>query len=879
MGDRVTRVPQSRELVRAKRLRQALERGAPPAFVPPTVPNPVAQPSSLSWNTPETSSAEKAPAEKSLGENSRKTISKEKNSKKASPEETNSRRQYLEQLFQNSPDPLVITDRSFRAQCVNQEFQRLFGYSPAQILGKSVNQLIFPPDRAAEADWIVQCLERSESITLETQRLAKDGTLLDVSVSYAPLIIDGQTTAFSAVYRDISERKRAEALSSALYRIAEKASATQDLQQFFAAIHGIVDELMCARNFSIAILDPESQLLSFPYFVDEQQSAPAPTKLGSGLVEYVLRSGEPLLCTPQLAHEMQQRGKIKLGAPAPLHWLGVPLKVNHHILGAVVLKSYSKNTHFRERDQDVLALISQQLAAAIDRKRNEEALRRSETCYRSLVQTAVYGIYRASLEGHFLDVNPALIGMLGYNSALEVLSLNPQKDVFVDPAEHTRLVDEFRRSGRMDGFEVRWKRKDAAIITVRISGRAVAGDEPTDVLEGIAEDITERRVLEDQFRQAQKMEAVGRLAGGIAHDFNNLLMVISGYTEVMLDQLTLGHPLHAKAEAIQQASDRATTLTRQLLAFSRKQLLELKVIDVNAIVADMERLLRPLIGEDIELTTSLAPAVGCTRADAGQLEQVIMNLVVNAKDAMPNGGKISIRTAGVTLDDSYRPENTFIKNGPYVMISVSDNGEGMDRETQARIFEPFFTTKEKGKGTGLGLSTVYGIIKQSGGYVFVQSELGRGTVFTIYFPRVDEPSEAIGATPVALAAVGGTETVLLVEDEDSVRQLVRETLESRGYRVLEAANGADALTLAATHPDPIHLIITDVVMPGLNGHELVQQLKPTRPGLKVLYLSGYAQDAFPSTAAADSQKTFLQKPFTLQSLSRKVREILGPPAN
>src|SRR4029077_2859981 len=233
--------------------------------------------------------------------------------------------------------------------------------------------------------------------------------------------------------------------------------------------------------------------------------------------------------------------------------------------------------------------------------------------------------------------------------------------------------------------------------------------------------------------------------------------------------------------AIQQASDRATTLTRQLLAFSRKQLLELKVIDVNAIVADMERLLRPLIGEHIELTTSLAPNIGCARADAGQLEQVIMNLVVNAKDAMPNGGKICIRTASVTLDDSYRPENTFIKHGPYVMISVSDNGQGMDRETQARIFEPFFTTKEKGKGTGLGLSTVYGIIKQSGGYVFVQSELGRGTVFNIYFPRVDEPCDALGATPVSLTAAGGSETILLVEDEESVRQLVRETLAARGY--------------------------------------------------------------------------------------------------
>src|SRR5271165_1743311 len=845
MGDRVTRVSQSKELVRAKRLRQALEHGAPPSFVPPAIPNAVAQPSSLSWHPPEKTSAKK---------NQDETLS--------------IHRQYLEQLFQGSPDPLLIVDSSFHAQCVNQEFERMFGYSAAQILGKSADRLILPPDRAAESDWIAQCLQRGERLTLETQRVCKDGSLLDVSVASAPLIIDGRIVAFYAIYRDITERKRAEVLSSALYRIAEKASAAQDLQQFFAAIHGIVDELMCARNFSIALHDPESQLLSFPYFVDEQESAPAPAKSGSGLIDYVLRTGEPLLCTPPLAQQMQRSGKIKLSAPSLLQWLGVPLKVNHHILGVLVLKSYSENTHFRDRDKDVLTLISQQLAAAIDRKRNEQALRRSEMCYRSLVQTAVYGIYRSSVEGHFLDVNPALIGMLGYNSALEVLSLDPKKDVFFDPAEYTRLVEEFRSTGRMDGFEVRWKRKDGAAITVRISGRAVAGDAPADVLEAIAEDITERRVLEDQFRQAQKMEAVGRLAGGIAHDFNNLLMVVSGYTEVLLDQLTPENALHAKAEAIQQASDRATTLTRQLLAFSRKQLLELKVIDVNAIVADMERLLRPLIGEDIELTTSLALGVGCTRADAGQLEQVIMNLVVNAKDAMPNGGKICIRTASVTLDDSYRPENTFIKNGPYVMISVSDNGEGMDRETQARIFEPFFTTKEKGKGTGLGLSTVYGIIKQSGGYVFVQSEAGRGTVFTIYFPRVNEPSEAHGDLPVSLAAAGGTETVLLVEDEDSVRQLVRETLESRGYRVLEAANGQAAITVAANHPDQIHLVITDVVMPGLNGHELVQQLLPARPAIKILYLSGYAQDAFSTPPAAEAQKTFLQKPFTLQSLAR-----------
>jgi two-component system, cell cycle sensor histidine kinase and response regulator CckA len=855
MGGRVTRSAQSKDFLRAKTLRQALECGASPSFIPAGIPS-AAQPTSLSWT----------PAEP--------------NSPVIAPEALDGRRQFLEQLFENSPDALVIVDASFHAQCVNREFQRMFGYSAAQALSHNVDALILPPERTAEAHWILQCLQRGEQITLETQRRRRDGSLLDVSLSTAPLLVNGRPAAFYLLYRDISDRRRAEALNSALYSVAEKASVTQDLQQFFAAVHGIVDELMPARNFSIAIHDPESQLLTFPYFVDQQQTAPPPSPAARGLIEYVLRTGEPLLATPKLLRQLQQRGAIELTGPAPLHWLGVPLKVNHHAFGAIVLKNYSESSPLCERDKEVLTLISRQLAAAIDHKRNEQILRRSEVRYRSLVQTAVYGIYRSSPEGEFLDVNPALIGMLGYSSALEVLALDPQKDVFLDSAEYARLLDEFRRTGRVDGFEVRWKRRDGATITVRISGRAVASEhEPADVLEAIAEDITERRVLEDQFRQSQKMEAVGRLAGGIAHDFNNLLTVVSGYTEVLLDQLTPANPLHAKAEAIQQASDRATTLTRQLLAFSRKQLLQLKVVDVNAIVEDMERLLRPLIGEDIELTTNLAPSIGCTRADAGQLEQVIMNLVVNAKDAMPQGGKIRITTASVTLDESYRPENTFIKHGPYVMISVSDSGHGMDRETQARIFEPFFTTKEKGKGTGLGLSTVYGIIKQSGGYVFVQSELGRGTVFTMYFPRVDEPSEARGATPENLAAAGGSETILLVEDEESVRQLIRETLVSRGYQVLEAGNGQAALALAASRSDTIHLVITDVVMPGLSGHELVHQLLIARPATKVLYLSGHAEETVATPLSPQTPKAFLQKPFTLQNLSRKVREVLGPASN
>jgi two-component system, cell cycle sensor histidine kinase and response regulator CckA len=782
---------------------------------------------------------------------------------------------FLQQMFQASPDALSIADREHRALWANETFARMFGYNLAEIVGLPLENLVVPPDRLAESRWIGEALVKGQPITLETQRRRKDGALIDVSVSCAPLRIDSSIEGYYAGYHDISDRKRVEALSSALYRVAEKSSSAHDLQQFFAAVHGVVDELMYASNFYIALYDPVTEMLSFPYFVDEQDKTPTAKKLGKGLTDYLIRHGQPLLATPEVLQAMEERGEVVRNGGRSLDWMGVPLKVGSHTFGALVVQTYTKSIRYTERDKEILTFVARQLASAVEIKRNEQALRRSEARYRSLVQSSVYGIYRASLQGRFLDVNPALIAMLGYESAEEVLLLDPEKNVFANPEEQVRLFEQFRNTGRLDGMDMKWRRKDGNIITVRISGRAVASeDEPADVLEGIAEDVTERRALEEQFRQAQKMEAVGRLAGGVAHDFNNLLMVISGYAEVILSKLELEHPLSEKARAIQQAADRATTLTRQLLAFSRKQLLELKVVDVNAIVSDMERLLRPLIGENVQLVAKLAPDAGYTRADAGQLEQVLMNLVVNAKDAMPGGGTLTIQTENVLIDDSSRRGQTFIHPGSYVMLSVSDTGMGMDKETQSRIFEPFFTTKEKGKGTGLGLSTVYGIVKQSGGYVMVQSELDRGSTFHIYLPQVDGTAEKHTA-PSSRAAAGGTETILLVEDEESVRQLVRDTLESKGYKIIEAGNGDSGIGAAARHNGKIDLVITDVVMPGMGGRELVEQILKTRPETKVLYLSGYAEDAVLSEGSLDHGTTFLQKPFTLQNLSRKVREVLG----
>jgi PAS domain S-box-containing protein len=841
MGDKITPPVKSADLRRAKILQEALERGTPTLSHTDELASAIEEATPPSWV----------------------------------PDDPEACKAYLDQLVECTPEALSVLDPECRILRINEEFTRTFGFHPKEALGKRIESLIAPPDRRSETRWIGEMLAQGRKVILETKRQRKDGTLIDVSISSAPIIVNGAQVAVYVLYRDTSEHKRAKALSSALYRIAEKTSSAEDLQQFFASIHGIVAELMYARNFYIALYDPITQLLSFPYFVDEEDPTPLPKKLGRGLTEYVLRSGEPLLCKPEVFDRLVQQKEVELiGAPS-VDWLGVPLKAGNNSFGVLVVQSYTDNIRFGEKDKDILTFVSQQVSSALEHKRNEEALRRSEARYRSLVQSAVYGIYRSSLEGNFLDVNPALITMLGYGSSDEILALDPTQDVFLDPEEHARLISEFRRSGRLDNLEVRWKRKDGNAITVRLSGRAVSSpQEPDEVLEVIAEDVTERRVLEDQFRQAQKMEAVGRLAGGVAHDFNNLLMVISGYTEVLLERTERSHALYQKMEAIQQAADRATTLTRQLLAFSRKQLLQLKVVDVNAIVADMERLLRPLIGENIELITRLAPDLGRTRADAGQIEQVIMNLVVNSKDAMPNGGKIIIQTANVSLDDDLRREYSYIHPAPYVMVSVTDTGQGMSKETQSRIFEPFFTTKEKGKGTGLGLSTVYGIVKQSGGYVFVRSEPGRGTTFRIYLPRVEEAAEPLDGVPSSQSAAEGSETVLLVEDEESVRQLVRETLESKGYKVLEAEHGEAALRIASAHPAQIHLLITDVIMPGMGGRDLAKHLGESRPETAVLYLSGYTEDTFVHEGVLESGTAFLQKPFTLQALARKVREVL-----
>jgi two-component system cell cycle sensor histidine kinase/response regulator CckA len=516
-----------------------------------------------------------------------------------------------------------------------------------------------------------------------------------------------------------------------------------------------------------------------------------------------------------------------------------------------------------------------QIRDLTEQKRVQNEMLESEERFRRLFDSNTIGIAIADLSGNTLEANDAYLDMLGVTR--EDLLAGKVRWNELTPAEHSVrdqiAVEELQRTGVASPWEKEFLRKDGTRVPVLIGVAMLKASEASCIAYVV--DLTERRRLEGQILQAQKMEAVGQLAGGVAHDFNNLLTIILGYTDLLAAKLDPGSLELEELGEIRTAGERAASLTRQLLAFSRQQVLERKVLDVNALIAHTQKMLRRLIGEDVEIVTVLDPALRRVFADAGQLEQVIMNLAVNARDAMPRGGKLTIETANVELDEAYARLHQTVRPGSYVMIAVSDTGVGMNSGTLAHIFEPFFTTKERGKGTGLGLATVYGIVKQSGGYVWVYSEVGKGTTFKTYLPLVEEGGEAEPVPAAEPASLVGSETVLLVEDEESVRALSRSILKSYGYTVLEAGSGMDGLDVALHYPLPIHLLLTDVVMPEMGGLDLASRLEALRPGVRVLYMSGYTDDAVFRHGLLEKGRMFLQKPFTPKTLARKVREALG----
>jgi len=540
----------------------------------------------------------------------------------------------------------------------------------------------------------------------------------------------------------------------------------------------------------------------------------------------------------------------------------------------MVLESVASVIRNEKGEPEKLVIVNRDIT---ERKKAQEALSRSEASFRSLVEGAPHGIYRATMTGQFLEVNPALQRMLGYESAQELFKADLATQIFRHTADFQRMNELLAESKVMKDSEMEWKRPNGEPIVVRCSGHRVDGkDGGPGYFEVFAEDVTEKRTLERQLRMAQKMEAIGRLSGGIAHDFNNLLGVIIGYSGVLKKSLDKSQPNYEYATEIEKAGQRAASLTRQLLAFSRQQVLTPSVLSLNSLVSDMEKMLPRLLGEDINVSLSLDSELGNVKADQSQIEQVIMNLAVNARDAMPSGGDLHIQTANIEMDNAFTRDHPGSKAGSYVMLAIADSGTGMSPETIAHIFEPFFTTKGVGEGTGLGLATVYGVVKQSNGYIWVDSAPGKGSTFQIYLPRNLDTEQVSAAKPEVQSRERpkGSEMILLVEDAEPLRKLAQAFLESNGFRVLSAPSGEAALEIAARHSGLFDLLLTDVVMPGMNGRVLAEQLSMRQPGLKVLFMSGYTDSFIAGHGVLQKGTNLLHKPFTEEVFISKVREVL-----
>jgi two-component system, cell cycle sensor histidine kinase and response regulator CckA len=745
--------------------------------------------------------------------------------------------EFFRALIDAAPDGFIIVNDEGRIVLVNLQTEKMFGYERVELLDKPIEILV--PERfrgkhrGHRAGFMNHQQLRPMGKGLELFGLRRDGNEFPIEISLSPIQTKSGSLVSAAV-RDITDRKRIEERFRTLLDSAPDAMVVVNETGTIVLVNSQTEKLFGYQREEllgqpVEVLVPERFWFEHRKhrhkYVQHTQVRP----MGIGLDLYGLR---------------------KDGTEFPVE---ISLSPQHTHEGI---------------------LVSSTIRDVTQRKRIEDALRQSEASFRAMVE-GTYGVYRASADGAILMANPALAKMLGYDSERELKSLNLAVDVFAESEFSTHLFDQPGRRKQFARVETRWRRKDGTVITVEISGRPV-NDDSGELLyfEVLAEDVSHQRTVQDRLRHVQKMEAIGRLAGGIAHDFNNVLGVITGYAEMLSDLAEKDSRIAVMARDIAKAADRGGSLTRQLLAFSRQQVLQPRVINIGQHIRGIESLLRRVLGEDIHLSIQVDECPIHLRADPTQLEQVIMNLIVNARDAMPFGGRLSIEVSGLTLDDDYCSRNLDAHPGHYVRIAIGDTGCGMSPDVQARLFEPFFTTKEAGKGTGLGLATVYGIVKQSHGHITVYSEVGQGTTFKIHLPSCEQP-EPISESPNLPEAVAkGTETILLVEDEAGMRQVVTAYLESNGYVVLTAADPDAAIAIAANHPAPIHLLLTDVILPGMSGVQLAERLVQSRPKLRVLYVSGYTADAIVHHGGQTANLAFLSKPFSLNSLARKVRSVL-----
>jgi PAS domain S-box-containing protein len=759
----------------------------------------------------------------------------------------------------------------------NRAAAEIHGYGVEELLSTSPWQLIHPDHR----ELVKARAERrlSGEVRLpereEIKIVTKPGVERWVEWSLATVALEARPAIVVAV-SDITDRKKSQEIQSAIFEISQAAQSAATLDELFASLHRAVGRLMAAENFYIALYDPETDLLSFPYFVDQLDDRPTPFKPGRGMTGYVLRTGKPLLVTAEAIEELEKAGEVEsLGAPS-LDWLGVPLKVRDRTIGVLAVQSYTGTVRYGETEREILSFVSIQAAQAIERKLADKELQQSEERYRLALQATQEIMYDWDIPHDRVVWNPNVEKVLGYTIE-EMGRVTAALAGYVHPEDAPRYKAELSSAIERDEVfycEYRFRKKsgdyaallDRGLIIRDANGKSVR-------MVGAMIDLSERKRLEDQLREVQKLEAVGRLAGGIAHDFNNLLTALLGSAELLQRRLGEGHQALPELAIIHRTARRAADFTQGLLAFARRQVLEPEDLDLNAFLSEALPMLRRMIPENIRIDLRAGIGLDAVRADRGQLTQILMNLCVNARDAMPDGGAITITTENLTMDAEFIATHRGARRGHYVSLSVSDRGSGIGPEDLARVFEPFFTTKEPGKGTGLGLSTVYGIVKQHGGFIYADSRPGTGSTFTVYLPATlaqGEPREA----PAETVPRGGAETILVVEDEAEVRHILVAALNGLGYRVHQAVDGLDALSVLRKEDHGVDLVLTDVVMPRMGGMELCTAAREMLPGLPFLFSSGYTEDTVHDGFVKKEGVFFLAKPYGIDTLARKVREVL-----
>ena len=773
--------------------------------------------------------------------------------------------------FHTSPDAITISRLSDGTYIdINRGFSQITGYTREEVIGRSALEINIWYDSNDRTRLVEELKKDGVTNNLEVNFRMKNGRVLIALLSAVVIQLDKEAVILS-IAKDITDRKRMEKMRDAQYNINRAMVTASDINTLFKVVRDEVADLVNVKNFIFALYDEKTGMLSTTFKRDEKDTIPTSWEAENSLTGQVIRLKKSILLKKKEINKWIKRGEIKKLGTIPEIWLGIPLFAGEKIEGAIVLQDYNNPDVFDETTVQMLEVIAREMGIYISRRKMEA----ERELLSAAIEQAAEVVVITDSQGTIEYVNPAFERLTGY-SRREAIGQNPSilKSGEHDEAFYHSLWETISGGKIWQGQFVN-RHKDLTVFTEEATISPVF-DTAGKIVNYVAvkRDITRELELERQYQQAQRMESIGRLAGGVAHDFNNLLTVINGYATLIMNDLHKNDPIYADTKEILHAGERASRLTQQLLAFSRKQIFRLENFCLNEVILDLEKMLCRLLGEDIQIATILDENLAGIRADMGQVEQVIINLAVNARDAMPQGGHLTIETQNVTLDREYAEARPQVAPGNYVLLAISDTGEGMDQERQGRIFEPFFTTKGVGKGTGLGLATVYGILKQSGGFIWVYSEVGKGTTFKVYFPVSGEAKTDHKPQEKLSISLRGDETILLVEDENGVRNLALRTLKEKGYRVLVAKNGGEALLICEEQSEPIDLIVTDVVMPHMSGKQFVAKISKNRPDIKVIYTSGYTDNVIVYHGILDEEINFIHKPFSPNTLLQEVRKVL-----